>query len=94
MKSEDVFKMPVEELATKSAPHLQNIFEQAIFIKMVRELNDGLSQLRGSMESNARASDDLAKRVHRLNIILTWATVAGSLAAIMGVLLAAYQLFK
>jgi ABC-type dipeptide/oligopeptide/nickel transport system permease subunit len=86
--------MPIEELLSKLSPHAKDVYQQAIFVNMVRELNDGVTRLRNSMETNANASDVLAKKVHRLNIVLTCATIIVALATIAGVVIAAIQLYK
>lgn len=94
MKPELLFGKTVEELAMSAGPHLKDAAQQVVFIKMVRELDSSIDQLRSSMEATAKSNDVLSGKVHRLNVILTWATVAGSIAAMAAVIVAALQLLK
>jgi hypothetical protein len=61
--------------------------ELVVIARVAQSLGDNINELRRSLESNAKSSDELATKVHRLNIVLTAATIVGVLVGIV-------QLFK
>lgn len=77
-----------EELSQKSAPFSDfEIQKMAIFVRCSEDLERSLKSLEDSMNSNATSSNNLAEKVMCLNIILTVATVIGTILAI-------YKLFN
>jgi hypothetical protein len=55
-------------------------------IQNARQVTTSLEHLRESFEKNAKSNDQLANKVYWLNVILTAATVLGSVAGIIQLL--------
>ena len=73
----------VEELSKLGYPSLeQEKQKMAIFVQCTEDLEKSLQSLEDSMNSNANSSNNLANKVMWLNIILTAATVIGTLLAV------------
>jgi predicted DNA-binding ArsR family transcriptional regulator len=92
-ESEELFKSPIEELLSESG-YLPERKWHIAFYKIMLQLNSTIDHLRNSMEQNTSSSNELAEKVHRLNIILTWATVVASLAAVAAAVVAVIQLLQ
>ncbi len=74
----------LEELVGTAVPgsviHEQQ--KMAIIVRCTEDLEKALSSLETSMNNNAKSSDNLAKKVFFLDIILTLATVIGTVLAV------------
>ncbi len=92
--SQALLNLPEEELAIRANDAPAEQHRQILRLKLNRALIASIDNLRLSMEHTANSNDKLSQKVHCLNIILTWATVIGSIAAISGVIVATVQLFK
>jgi hypothetical protein len=85
--SDDHWTTPLPDVIKQIGINAEQV-KLVILARTTQSLWERIDQLRLSMESNAASNDELAKKVHRLNVVLTWATVIGSLAAIAGVIIA------
>ena len=73
----------VEELLQKTYPAREFEHQKmAIFVRCTEDLEKSLKSLEDSMNSNANSSNNLANKVMLLNIILTAATVIGTILTI------------
>jgi len=88
--SGDHWNKPLPDLIREIGLNSKQV-ELVLVTRVFQALGENIEQLRTSMEANAKSNDELSKKVHRLNIILTWATVLGSLAAIGSVLVSIFQ---
>ena len=90
---EEMEKMCDHELISQQGlAHMQ--VEALLQTRLATRVSDSIGTLRESIDANAKSSDELSKKVHRLNIILPWATAIGTLAAIAAVIISAIQLYK
>jgi Mg2+/citrate symporter len=72
----------LEEMDTTAAPG-SRVHEQqkmAIIVRSIEDLEKALSSLEESMNNNAKSNTALSKKVFWLNVILTIATVTGTIA--------------
>lgn len=58
--------------------------KMGIIVRCTEDLEKGLASLEISMNKNAESSDNLAKKVFYLDVILTVATVAGIILTVSG----------
>lgn len=80
---EELLKDFVEDPYPLGSNTLQQTRAVAIFVHSVEDSEKSLESLENSMNCNAEASHDLAKKVLYLNIILVGATI---ILAIVGIL--------
>ena len=89
----EMWHMSDHELVSQQGlAHMQ--VEAILQTRLATRVSDSSNELRKSMETYAASKDALSKKVHRLNVILSWATVAGSIAAIAGAIVATLQLIQ
>ena len=60
--------------------------KMAIIVRCTEDLEKAISSLEESMNNNAKSSENLAKKIFWLDIVLTAATVIATIVAIMAIL--------
>ncbi len=78
-------KNQILEEMTKTAQPGSPVHEQqkmAIMVRSVEDLESSLKSLENSMNNNSKSSDSLAQKVFWLNVVLTVATVIGTILAV------------
>jgi hypothetical protein len=84
----EILNKPIEELISEmseSGNRMSNVEQAKLAAHKIfnDKLNESLNSLEKSMDSNAKSSDKLARKVFWLNVVLTSATVAGSIIAFL-----------
>lgn len=68
--------------------------EAILRVRTALDVAKSIDTLRISMDESSRSNDELARKVHRLNVVLAWATVVGAGAALAGSAVATLQLLQ
>lgn len=86
-------KMSDHELVSQQGlAHMQ--VEALLQVRLATRVSTSIDNLRESIDTNAKSSDELSKKVHRLNIVLTWATVVGACAMVAAAIATFLQLYR
>jgi hypothetical protein len=84
----------LEDLPSFTGANEVQKLELTIAVKTALKISESVDTLTLSIDRNAKSNDELAFKVHRLNVILTCATVIAAVAAVAGVVLGIIQICK